>query len=71
MLALEYRLGTITGQVLYLIGKFLAAVVASARIALGIFVREDTAECCEHLRKSVILGRNQLDPASLALFLAL
>src|SRR6516165_5099397 len=50
MLGAKERAGSLAGQILYLVSKFLAAVVPAPRISLGILVCEDRPKQLENLR---------------------
>ncbi|MGY4240756.1 hypothetical protein ACVIIZ_002164 [Bradyrhizobium sp. USDA 4523] len=71
MFGAKQRASALSGKVLYLVGKFLAAVIAASRIALGILVGEHRSEQLEHLGIGVVLRRNQLDAVLLAALFAL
>ena len=65
------QLGRATArELLDLVDDLAAAVVALARIPLGVLVRRDRADGLEHARPGEVLGRDQLDLAALALELA-
>ncbi len=57
----EERLRAIAGEVLDLIDELAAAVVAFARKALGVLVRERAPERLEHGLAHVVLGRDELE----------
>ncbi len=58
----EKFLRTFLRDRLDLIYIFVPAVIAPARIALGIFIREDRTHRHHHLRRGIILGRDHLEP---------
>jgi hypothetical protein len=66
-LAAEQRLGALDGQPLDLVDHFAAAVVALARITLGILVGEHTALRLQHRLRDDVLGGDQFDLVLLAL----
>ena len=66
----EQRARTLAGQLLGLVDHQVAAVVALARVALGVLVREHRALRLEHRGRGEVLGRDQLDRGVLALTLA-
>ena len=66
MLGAEERLRAVNGELLGLIHEFAAAVVALARVALGIFVREHRAHRFHHRFGNEILGWDQLQAGGLA-----
>ena len=70
MLGAEQRLRAVDRELLDLVDDLAAAVVALARIALGVLVRRHRADRLEHGRPGEVLGRDQLDLAALALELA-
>ena len=59
-----------TGEVLDLVDERVAAVVALARVALGVLVGEHRAGGREHRRRGEVLGRDQLQGRVLPLDLA-
>ena len=63
----EKFLGAIDRQLFHFVGDFAAAVVALARIALGVFVGEDRAHGFEHRFRDEIFARDQFQAGSLAL----
>ena len=70
VLGAEERLRAVDRELLDLVDDLAAAVVALARIALGVLVRRHAADRLEHARPGEVLGRDQLDLAALALELA-
>ena len=70
VLGAEQRLRAVDRELLDLVDDLAAAVVALARIALGVLVRRHRADRLEHGRPGEVLGRDQLDLAALALELA-
>ena len=64
--AAEQLLGTLDRQVLGDVDILAAAVIALARIALGILVREYRALRGEHRRRGEVLAGYQLDGGTLA-----
>ena len=70
VLAAKQLLGPLAGQLLDGVGELLAAVVAPARIALGVLVGEHRAQGGEHLGVGVVLGGDQLDAPCLPALLA-
>ena len=62
----EELLGASDGQVLHDIGELAAAVVAAARVALRVLVREGGAERVEHGFGDEVLRGDHLELASLA-----
>ena len=56
----EQRSGPVTGQVLHLVDDPVAAVVAAARVALGVLVRQHRAGRREHGRRREVLRGDQL-----------
>ena len=71
VLGAEERLRAVDRELLDLVDDLAAAVVAAARIALGVLVRRHAADGLEHRRPREVLGRDELDLAALALELAL
>ena len=67
MIRAEQLLRSIYGKLLDLIGELLASIIAAARVAFGIFVREDTSKSSEHVVRHVILTWNQFDYVMLSL----
>ena len=63
----EQLLGAIDRELLGDVDVLAAAVVALARIAFGVLVREHRALRLEHARARVVLGSDQLDVVFLAL----
>ena len=57
-------------ELLDLVDDLAAAVVALARVALGVLVRRHRADRLEHARPGEVLGGDQLDLAALAVELA-
>src|SRR5918996_13331 len=70
VLGVEERRGAVDGELLDLVGHLAAAVVAPARIALGVLVRRDAPDRLQHGRPGEVLGGDQLDLPALALELA-
>ena len=66
VLGAKELLGPLPRQILHHVGEFAAAVVAFARISLGIFVGEDRAHGFEHGFADKVLGGNQLEAFMLA-----
>ena len=66
VLGAKERLRAVDGQLLDAIHEFAAAVVALARIALGVLVGEDRAHRFEHGFGNKIFRRNQLEASALA-----
>ena len=64
------RLGALDGECFHDINMLATAVVALARITLGVLVGQATALRFHHARTGVILGSDQLDVRFLALRLA-
>ena len=60
----------VAGELLGLVDHVVAAVVALARVALGVLVGEDRALRREHRRRREVLRRDELDRGVLALDLA-
>ena len=58
--------GALNGETLGDIDILASAVIAAARIALGIFIREDRALRFEHSARNDVLGCDQLDLITLA-----
>ena len=58
---LEQLLGPLDGQVLDDVDIFAAAIVATARIALGVLVGQDRTLGLQHGARDDVLGRDQLD----------
>ena len=71
MLGAEQRRRPVPGQVLDLVGDDVAAVVAPARVALGVLVREHRGRGREHRRRGEILRGDQLQCGPLPLDLTL
>ena len=69
-LALEQLLGALDGQRLGLVDVLAAAVVAVARIALGVLVGEHGAGRLQHRARDHVLRGDQLDLVLLAFQLA-
>ncbi len=59
--AAEQGLGALAGEVFGDVDIFAAAIVAAARIALGIFVGQDGALRLQHRPRDDVLGGDQLD----------
>ena len=70
VLGAEERLRPVDRQLLDLVDDLAAAVVALARITLGVLVRRHRADRLEHARPGEVLGRDQLDLVPLPLRLA-
>ena len=70
VLGAEQLLRAVDRELLDLVDDLAAAVVAPARIALGVLVRRHGADRLEHARPGEVLGRDQLDLAALPLELA-
>src|SRR4051812_15295514 len=70
MLGAEELLRAVDRELLYLVDDLTAAVVALARISLGVLVRRRRPDCLEHRRPGEVLRGDQLDLAALALGLA-
>ncbi|MCY1370146.1 hypothetical protein D9M69_572290 [compost metagenome] len=68
MVSIEELLGTVDSKLLYLVGKVLTSVVASSRIAFGVFICKNAPECHEHITAYVIFAWNQFESVALALF---
>jgi hypothetical protein len=68
--AAEQPLGALDGQPLHLVHVLAAAVVAVARIALGVLVGEHAARRLQHGAGDDVLGGDQLDLVLLASELA-
>src|SRR5215208_1640449 len=62
----EELLRPVYGELLHHVHKLAAAVVALARVALGVLVRHHRALGCEHRRGGKVLARYQLDGRPLA-----
>ena len=71
VLGSEERLRAVDRELLDLVDDLAAAVVAAARIPLGVLVRRDAPDGLQHRRPREVLGRDELDLAALALELAL
>ncbi len=67
MVGAEERLRAVDRQLLDLVDDLAAAVVAPARIALGVLVRRRRPDRLEHRRPGEVLGRDQLDLVALPL----
>ena len=67
VLGAEQLLRAVDRRLLDLVDDLAAAVVALARVALGVLVRRDGADRLEHRRPREVLGRDQLDLPALAL----
>ena len=61
VLGAEQRLDAVDRQLLDLVHDLAAAVVALARVALGVLVVERRAHRLEHARPGEVLGGDQLD----------
>ena len=70
VLGAEQLLRAVARELLDLVDDLAAAVVALARVALGVLVRRHRADGLEHARPREVLGRDQLDLAALPLELA-
>ena len=70
VLCAEEVLRAVDRQLLDLVHDLAAAVVAPPRIALRVLVREHRARRLEHGRPREVLGRDELDLATLAVGLA-
>ena len=70
VLGAEQVAGAGAGELLGLVDHEVAAVVALARVALGVLVREDGALRGHHRRRREVLRRDQLDGGVLTLDLA-
>ena len=70
VLSAKQFLRALDRQRLDTIGEFLAAVVASARIAFRILVCKDAAVRGVDFREGVVLGWNQFESIALTLLLA-
>jgi len=66
VLAAEDLLGTIAGEVLNDVSVLAAAVVATAGVALGVFVGENGAGCLQHCFRNEVLTGNHLEALVLA-----
>ena len=66
VLGSEELLRAVDRELLDLVDDLAAAVVAPARIALGVLVRRHAADGLEHARPGEVLGGDQLDLAALA-----
>ena len=67
MLGAEQLLRPVDRQLLDLVDDLAAAVVAPARVALGVLVRRHARDRLEHARPGEVLGGDQLDLPALAL----
>lgn len=65
VLGTEERLGTVDGELLGDVDVLAAAVVALARVALGVLVGEDGALGLEHGTRHEVLGRDHLEGVAL------
>ena len=70
VLGAEQRLGPLDGQRLDVVDDGVAAVVALARVALGVLVRQHRPDGAQHRRRGEVLAGDQLQPGGLALELA-
>jgi hypothetical protein len=70
VLCAEELLRAAARQLLDLVDDLAAAVVALAGVALGVLVRRDRPDRLEDARPGEVLGRDQLDLATLAIRLA-
>ena len=70
VLGAEELLRAVDRELLDLVDDLAAAVVAPARVALGVLVRRHRADRLEHRRPGEVLGGDQLDLAPLPLELA-
>ena len=66
MLGAEELLGAIARQVLHHVGELAPAVVAPARVALGVLVGEDRAGRLQHRFGDKVLAGDHLQPFVLA-----
>ena len=66
----EQLLRAVDGELLDLVDDLAAAVVAAARVPLGVLVRRHAADRLEHRGPREVLGRDQLDLAALPFELA-
>ena len=69
VLGAEQRLRAVDAELLDLVDVLLALVVALARVALGVLVREHRAGRREHGARDVVLRRDQADRVALAALL--
>src|SRR5579871_3743141 len=67
MFGAKKLLGALASQVLDNVDVFAAAVIALARITLGVFVCKDTAGGLQHGFGGEVFARDQFKPAMLAL----
>ena len=58
-------LGPLDGECLHVVHDLAAAVVARARVALGVLVREHAPHSLQHRHRSEVLRRDELDIALL------
>jgi hypothetical protein len=65
VLGAEEPLGPLDRQILGDIHSITAAVIAFARVSLGILVCEHAAQCRQHSRRDIIFTGDQLDAAGL------
>ena len=70
VLGTEERLGPVDRELLDLVDHLAPAVIALARISLGVLVRGHASHGLEHARPGEVLRRDQLDLRPLALELA-
>ena len=70
VLGAEQLLRPVDRELLDLVDDLAAAVVALARVALGVLVRRHAADRLEHARPGEVLGGDQLDAVALPLELA-
>ena len=70
VLGAEEGLGALDGDALDLVDDLAAAVVALARVALGVLVREHRADGLHDRRPREVLGRDELELVALAVGLA-
>ena len=66
VLGAEQRLGALDGEVLDVVDDRVAAVVALARVALGVLVGEHRAGGAQHRRRGEVLAGDQLQAGGLA-----
>ena len=62
---------TVAGEVFDDVGELASAVVAFARVALGVLIGEDSARRLQHRAADKVLGRDHLQPFMLAVDLVL
>ncbi|EPQ70970.1 Serine hydroxymethyltransferase [Mycobacterium marinum MB2] len=66
----EERFDAVDGQLLHAVDEFAAAVVAPARVALGVLVGQDRALGLHHRQRCVVLRGDHFQPGFLAVELA-